>query len=94
MCTMSAADIERYSVWRRKKHGVQPITLRHDLDALSKFFQWGVRMNLAPKNPVKDVEKPSTENAVRMHILTAAKARPYSIELKSTIIGTLRKSPA
>lgn len=71
------SDIERYKTWRLKTHQVQPITLRHDLDALSKFFEWAIVMDLCMENPVSRVEKPSSDNAVRMHILTQAEEFLY-----------------
>jgi integrase len=71
------SDIERYKTWRLRTHQVQPITLRHDLDALSKFFKWSIVMDLRMDNPVRDVAKPSTENAIRMHIVTEAEEFLY-----------------
>jgi site-specific recombinase XerD len=49
---------------------VKTITLRHDLDACSKFFEWAIKMGYTPANPVRGVTKPSTEDAVRMYILS------------------------
>jgi site-specific recombinase XerD len=67
--SIKPSDVNKYSLWRRSEHKVKPITLRHDLDNLSKFFKWARTMDLATDNPVRDVEKPSSE-AERIHVLT------------------------
>lgn len=77
VAAITAPDIERYKAWRLGDHKVKPITLRHDLDALSKFFRWAVRMKLVSANPVAEVQKPSTESAIRMHIYTAVEEKCY-----------------
>lgn len=75
------ADVQRYKVWRLSgdEHisAVQPVTVRHDLDALSKFFRWAITDELCTCNPVAAVDKPSTEDAVRMHIVTPAEEMEY-----------------
>lgn len=71
------ADVERFSNWRLATHQVKPVTLRHDLDNLSKFFEWCIRLDICMENPVKEVEKPSTEDAVRMHVLTPSEEFEY-----------------
>ena len=53
------------------------MTLRHDLDNLSKFYEWAVKMGYATYNPVRQVKKPSIEDAVRMYILSDAEAFLY-----------------
>jgi integrase len=76
-------DVERYKVWRLTGDvnldiaPVRPITVRHDLDTLSKFFRWAVKMELCSGNPVLGVDKPSSEDAVRMHIITPAEEMNY-----------------
>lgn len=83
LCSLRPADIERYKIWRlsgdedQDLRPVAPITLRHDLDNLSKLFQWAQRMELATANPVRDVRRPSAEDAVRMHVLTPAEEFLY-----------------
>jgi integrase len=57
--------------------GVREITLRHDLHAMSLFFQYAVKHSWARENPVRQVEIPSDEEAVRMHVLTPAEEGPY-----------------
>lgn len=77
VASVRRSDIERYKMWRLKTHQVQPITLRHDLDALSKFFGFAIIMDLRADNPLQKVKKPSAEDAVRMHILTEEEEREY-----------------
>jgi integrase len=75
--TIRPSDVNRYALWRRGEHEVRPITLRHDLDNLSKFFEWARTMDLCPDNPVKSVSKPSADDAVRMHFVTPAEELDY-----------------
>jgi site-specific recombinase XerC len=74
-------DVERYKVWRltgdENAAPVKTVTLRHDLDNLSKFFVWAMKMRMATSNPVSGVEKPSTEDAIRMYILSEAEEFLY-----------------
>ncbi len=81
VASIDTPDVERYKVWRLdgddQIKGVQSITLRHDLDALSKFFEWAITMKHATTNPVRGVTKPSTEDAVRMYILSEAEEFLY-----------------
>ena len=53
---------------RLGEHKVKPITLRHDLDNLSKFFRWAGRMRYASSDPVSEVSKSSDANSMRIHI--------------------------
>ena len=74
--SVESPDVERYKVWRLagddQIKAVKTVTLRHDLDNFSKFFEWAIKMRYAASNPVRGVTKPSTEDAVRMYILTDA----------------------
>jgi hypothetical protein len=75
--TIQPGDIERYKLWRltprQERSGghvveippVKPITLRHDLNNLSVFFQWAVKQDYARVNPLKDVDRPSDAGARR-----------------------------
>jgi hypothetical protein len=42
-----AGDLERYKVWRAmgdsERNAVRDVTIKHDLDNLSVFFQWAVK---------------------------------------------------
>jgi integrase len=79
--SITEPDVERYKVWRLTGEGevvaVKSVTLRHDLDNLSKFFNWAKRMGYATRNPVDGVERPSIEDAVRMYILADAEEFLY-----------------
>ena len=71
------ARIEAYMSWRVKAHEVRDVTLRHDLHALSKFFAYAVKQHWALENPIQNVEIPSDEDAVRIHVLTAIEEQQY-----------------
>ena len=79
--SIDGPDVERYKVWRLDGDegikAVKSITLRHDLDAFSKLFEWAIKMGYATVNPVRAVSKPSAENAVRMYILSDAEEFLY-----------------
>jgi integrase len=71
------ARIESYKTWRRKENEVRDVTLRHDLHALSKFFGYAITQHWTRENPIRNVEIPSDEDAVRMHVLTSAEEQLY-----------------
>jgi integrase len=68
---------EQYAHWRATEHEVRPITIRHDLHALSLLFQWAIRHGFATANPIDEVPIPSDADAVRQHILTQEEERRY-----------------
>ena len=49
--TIYESEIEAYKVWRVTEHEVRDITLRHDLHALSTFFQYAIKKRWARENP-------------------------------------------
>jgi integrase len=77
---VSAIDeghIDRYKSWRRTTAEVREVTLRHDLHALSGFFQFAMRQHYCVRNPLEGVDIPSDREAIRMHVLTDAEERAY-----------------
>ena len=69
------ARIESYKTWRMKENEVRDVTLRHDLQALSKFFRYAITQRWARENPIRNVEIP--EDAVRIHVLTSSEEKQY-----------------
>jgi site-specific recombinase XerD len=69
--------IEAYKTWRMNEHGVRDITVRHDLHALSTFFQHAIKQHWTRDNPIRRVEIPSDADAVRMHVLTPQEEKQY-----------------
>jgi integrase len=78
---ITVGQIDNYKLWRLRGDEqiapVKPVTVKHDLDALSIFFQWAVRQNLAMRNIVEDVERPSDKDAKREHVLSDAEEQMY-----------------
>jgi integrase len=74
---ITPGDVHRYKLWRLQEHDCEPVTVRHDLDALSLFFQWAVLVNYARENVTREVEKPSDKDARREHIISEAEERLY-----------------
>jgi site-specific recombinase XerD len=56
---------------------VKDVTLRHDLHALSLFFQYAQKMRWRDGNPVREVSIPSDADAVRMHPLSTEEEKAY-----------------
>ena len=69
--------IEAFKESRIVDCGVRDITLRHDLHALSLFFQYAERKGWSQGNPVRQVKIPSDRDAVRMTVLTDEQERAY-----------------
>jgi integrase len=75
--TITEGQVDDFKSWRRKVHEVRDVTIRHDLHALSPFFEYALRHNWARANPVKKVTIPSDAESVRMHVLTAIEEKAY-----------------
>lgn len=69
--------MEYYKSSRRTEHKVRDVTLRHDLNALSKFFRYALKHSWCRENPVSKVAIPSDADAVRMHVLTVEEEFVY-----------------
>jgi len=61
----------------RRRNDIEDVTLRHDLCALSTFFQYAMKQRWAARNPVRETKMPSDADAVRMHVLTPAEEEAY-----------------
>lgn len=83
--TITVGDVERYKAWRLLQLKVRPITVRHDLDALSIFFRWAMQTRYADTNPVKSVERPSDKDAVRQHVITVEEEAAYFTVARNTV---------
>jgi integrase len=75
--SITEGQVDDFKSWRRTVHVVRDVTIRHDLHALSPFFEYAIRHNWARANPVKKVAIPSDAESVRMHVLTAAEEKAY-----------------
>jgi len=75
--TISEGQIDDYASWRRREHKVRDVTIRHDLHALSKFFQYAVKHNWCRDNPVRKAEMPSDAESVRIRVLKDAEESKY-----------------
>jgi integrase len=69
--------IEDYKTWRINEHKVRDVTLRHDLHALSTFFQFAMRQNWTRTNPITKRLIPPEGDATREHVLTAEDEKKY-----------------
>jgi integrase len=74
---INPARVNDYKIFRLTEHKVKPVTVKHDLDNLSVFFQWAIEQNYARQNPVREVRKPSDADAVRQHVLNADEEKLY-----------------
>lgn len=74
---INAGDVEDYKAYRRTVNEVREVTIRHDLHALSGFFQYAQRHNWCIGNPVDKVEMPSDRESIRIRVLTPAEEQAY-----------------
>jgi integrase len=74
---IGAGELEHYKEFRVQEHGVRDVTLRHDLHALSVFFQYAMKMKWAARNPVDEIKIPSDAGAVREHVVSAKEEKAY-----------------
>ncbi len=82
VANIPAIEIERYKTWRSAEHHIKDVTLRNDLNALSLFFKYAIKAGWRTRgsNPLlgdDKIKRPSGEDAVRMHILTAEEEVAY-----------------
>ena len=61
----------------RRENGIKEVTVRHDLYALSKFFQYAIKQRWAARNPIRNVGMPSDADAIRIYVLTDADEKIY-----------------
>jgi integrase len=73
--SVTPADIEAFKAARRS--AVKPVTIRHDLHALSGFFRYALKAGWAAANPVREVKIPSDRDAIRIHVLTRDEEQSY-----------------
>ena len=77
LVSIGPGEIERYKTHRIQINAVKDVTLRHDLHALSLFFQYAQKMRWRDGNPVRELSIPSDTGAVRMHPLSAEEEKAY-----------------
>ena len=75
--SITAGTIEDYKQQRVQVHRVRDVTLRHDLHALSLFFQYAVKQGWAEANRVREVKIPSDQDAVRIHPVSRDEEAKY-----------------
>jgi len=73
---ITEGDIEDFKAARRKMN-VKEISIRHDLHALSLFYQYAAKKHWARENIIRKVEIPSDADAVRMNVLTPEQEKLY-----------------
>lgn len=76
--SINPGQVEDYKAWRRAA-GIKEITLRHDLHALSKLYQYGAKHNWCRRNVARDVAIPSDAGAVRQHVLSTKEETKYFV---------------
>jgi len=75
---INAAAIEDYKTHRLTVHQVAKVTVRHDLDALSKFFtRYAVPRGMCLKNPMQGMAKPSDRDSRSIYVVSEAEEASY-----------------
>jgi integrase/recombinase XerC len=82
VASITDGDVADYAAWRlngtEEIKPVKPVTVRHDLHNLSKFFKYAKKHNWARENPVLPEDIPSDRDAVRINPLSPeAEARYF-----------------
>lgn len=77
LTAITVGMIDDFKSHRRSEHEVRDVTIRHDLHALSLFFQYAIRHNWLRDNLVTADVVPSDRDAVRMHVLTRTEEAMY-----------------
>lgn len=73
---LDTPHVEAYKTWRLEM-GVKEISLRHDLHALSLFFQWCKTQKIREGNPVQEVKMPSGADSQRINPLSRETEEKY-----------------
>lgn len=76
VASITPGHLESFKV-KRRNMSVKEISIRHDLHALSLFFQWAVKHGYARENIVRKVDIPSAEDAVRINPLSPEQEKAY-----------------
>lgn len=73
---VTSGDLEAYKTWRREC-GIKEVTIRHDLHAVSQFFQFALKSRWARDNPVKQVNIPSDSESRNEKVLSDDEEKAY-----------------
>lgn len=73
--SIEPAGIEAFK--RHRRRTVKEVTIRHDLHALSGFFQFAMVRQWIARNPVREVRMPSDRDSVRIRVLSPNEERRY-----------------
>jgi integrase len=76
VASLTVGHIEDFKAARRKI-GVKEISIRHDLHALSTFFQYAMKKQWARQNLIRSVDIPSDKDAVRINVLSPVTEKLY-----------------
>lgn len=77
LTSLTVGQIEGFKAWRRRQ-GREEVTIRHDLHCLGPMLRHARLHNwLGDADPLDQVEIPSDQEAVRMHVLTSAEESAY-----------------
>ena len=74
---LSAITVEDVEGWRLKRinEGIEPSTVRRDLDALSSVLTRAVKLDKLASNPVHRIERPKIDRAPKVRYLDAAEEK-------------------
>lgn len=77
LSALTLRDIESFKSHRRR--AVKPVTIRHDLHALSGLYQFAIRQGWPgiADNLVRQITVPSDRDAVRIRVLSELEERDY-----------------
>jgi site-specific recombinase XerD len=88
VASIDSLSVVAYATWRLKGEpgikGVVPITVRHDLHSLSKFFKFAIKQGWCHDNPVLAEDIPSDKDAERINVQSPEQEQAFfdAIKLK------------
>lgn len=92
LAALTLRDIEAFKSHRRR--AVKPVTIRHDLHALSGLYQFAIRQGWpgVHDNLVRQITVPSDRDAVRIRVLSELEERDYftAAESHQALYGAAR----
>lgn len=90
VCSIQSGDLDRFKARRVNVNQVRDVTVRHDLHALSRFFQFAMRQRWARENPVRAVVIPSDAASRRDRVITPAEETAYFAVARGPLAAVAR----
>jgi len=81
---ITPGELEDFKTWRRGAD-IKEVTIRHDLHALSRFFQFGQRHGWCAQNPVRLIDMPSDRASRNEKVISTDEEKRYFAAAKANV---------